>query len=320
MITLLRRMYAVIRWYFRPAIVRRKVIDGVHPPRLRAAPAEDRTFLFNNARNLDRMFEYLGEIWDREWRSLFLSEHSILIKINLNTADPYPASTDPVMLAALLRFLREKNLRRLWVGDCSSVGSVPTKKTVAKAGIMSAIEDMADLLCFDDGPWVSVPISGYYMTEVTVPKVVMEVDRIISLANIKSHGEADFSLGMKLAVGFMHPLERVPLHRDHLREKIPEISLAVQPDLTIIDGRTIFITGGPRRGETARCDTMVVGTDVVKADVAAYRVLVDAKKKNNRISGFTEEPFDMLQFSHARKVGLIKSPVQEVTTIRCDNG
>jgi len=319
MIRLLRRMYAVIRWFFRPAIVRRKVIDGVRSPRLRAMPGKGRTFVFRGTDNLDRMFKGLGEIWDREWRSLFLPEHSILIKINLNTADPYPASTDPVMLTALLGFLRERNLPRLWVGDCSSVRSVPTRKTVAKTGILGAISGMADFLCFDDGPWVSVPIPGRYMKEVTVPRFALEADRIISLANIKSHREADFSLGMKLAVGFVHPVERFPLHRDHLHEKIPEISLAVPPDLTIIDGRTVFITGGPDTGERARCDTVIVGTDIVATDVTAYGILVDAKKKNNRMMGFTDDPFGMVQFAHARDVGLVESPVPRPTIISVED-
>ncbi len=83
-----------------------------------------------------------------------------------------------------------------------------------------------------------------------VKTVVSKYERFIEKfagANIKSHIESDFSFGMKLGVGFVHPLERFPMHRDHLREKIAEINLAVPQDLTIIDGRTTFITGGPDR-------------------------------------------------------------------------
>jgi len=258
------------------------------------------------AGNLEWIFEILEKIWEEHWSSFFLPHHGILIKINLNTADPYPASTDPRMIEGLLRFLHKRNCRRLWVGDCSSIRAVPTRKVAEKTGIIEALSGMASFLAFDEGPWVSVPIQGHCLEKVVVPRVALEADRIISLANMKTHIESDFSLGMKLAVGFVHPLERFALHRAHLREKIAELSLAVPPDLTIIDGRTAFITGGPDRGETARCETVIVGTDVVGADLAAYGVLFEAKKKNNQIGSFTEDPFGMIQFAHAKKLGLIE--------------
>lgn len=312
----LRYIYTMKRWLFRPAILRNMVVEGVHSPRTRSIPpGNSRTFLLAGAKNLETTFEAIGRIWDEHWTSFFSSQHSILIKINLNTADPYPASTDSRMLEGLIRFLYERNCRRLWVGDCSSVRSLPSRKVVAKTGIIEALSEMASFLAFDEGPWVSVPIQGHYLKEVPVPRIALEADRIISLANMKTHIESDFSLGMKLGVGFVHPLERFALHRDHLREKIVEINLAVPPDLTIIDGRTAFITGGPDRGETVRCGTVILGTDLVGADLAAYGVLFDAKKRNNRIGGFTEDPFGMVQFSHAKKMGLIGSSTTRATTV-----
>ena len=312
----LRYIYAMKRWLFRPAILRNMVVEGTHSPRTRSIPpGNSRTFLLAEAKNLERTFDAMEKIWEEHWSSFFLPHHTILIKINLNTADPYPASTDPRMLEGLLRFLHERNFRRLWVGDCSSVRSLPTRKVVAKTGIIEALSEMASFLPFDEGPWVSVPIQGHYLKKVAVPRIALEADRIISLANMKTHIESDFSFGMKLGVGFVHPLERFALHRDHLREKIVEINLAVPPDLTIIDGRTAFITGGPDRGETAGCDAVIVGTDVVGADLAAYGVLFDAKRKNNRIGGFTEDPFGMVQFAHAKKLGLSGSSTTRAATV-----
>jgi len=180
---------------------------------------------------------------------------------------------------------------------------------------MEGLSEMASFLPFDNGPWVSVPIPGYYLKEITVPRIALEADRIISLSNMKFHLESDFSFGMKLGVGFVHPLERSALHRDHLREKIAEINLAVPPDLTIIDGRTAFITGGPDKGETAQCDAVIVGTDVVGADLMAYDILFDSKRKNNQLGVFTEDPFGMVQFSHAKRLGLSGSSTTRAVTV-----
>lgn len=312
----LRRIYAMKRWLLRPAILRNMLVEGTHSPRTRSIPpGNSRPVLLTETGNLEQIFEAIGKIWDEHWGSFFSPQQSILIKINLNTADPYPASTDPRMLEGLLRFLHERNLRRVWVGDCSCVESLPTRKVAAKTGIIKALPETGSFLPFDEGSWVSVPIPGHYLKEITVPRIALEVDRIISLANMKSHIKSDFSFGMKLGVGFVHPMERFPMHRDHLREKIAEINLAVPPDLTIIDGRTAFITGGPNRGETARCNAVIVGADAVEADLMAYHVLFDAKIKNKQLDGFTEDPFGMVQFSHAKKLGLSGSSTTRAATV-----
>ena len=306
---LLRFASSLKRRLFRPAILRRMVREGTHLPRVPALPRESsQTRVLTGMEDPGEVFRAIGPIWDEHWKNLFFPHHDILIKINLNTADPYPASTDPRMLAALIRFLHERNLRRIWVGDCSSVRSLPTRKVVGKTGILEALSGTASFLPFDDGPWVSIPVPGQFLKEITAPRAAMTMDRVIFLANMKTHHQSDFSLGMKLSVGFLHPLERYPLHRDHLREKIAELVLAVPPDLTIIDGRTAFITGGPDRGETARCGAVVVSTDVVRADLAAYSLLYEAKKKHDRVGEFTEDPFGMAQFAHAEKLGLAGSP------------
>ncbi len=76
------------------------------------------------------------------------------------------------------------------------------------------------MVYFDEEPWVKVRVEGQFLQEVTVPRAIYEADRIIYLANLKTHHISDFTFGLKLAVGFMHPLERYPLHRgEHLKQK-----------------------------------------------------------------------------------------------------
>jgi hypothetical protein len=48
----------------------------------------------------------------------------VFIKLSLNSANPYPATTDPWSLAFMLRLLREKGAGRIMAGDSSGVESV----------------------------------------------------------------------------------------------------------------------------------------------------------------------------------------------------
>lgn len=228
----------------------------------------------------------------------------ILIKINLNTADAYPASTDPEFLIALIDAMRDKGYKNLLVGDCSSIGVLPTQRVAAQTGIAEVLRNKSRLICFDNEPWARVNIGGKYLSSAVVPKVVFEVDRIIHLANMKTHSLADFSFGMKLGVGYLHPLERRELHREYLQEKVTELALAVQPDLTVIDGRKAFVCGGPSKGRVEKAGIVLWGENPLAVDVEAYRRLYVLKKNVDCLEGFTEDPFEMRQLQHARQMGV----------------
>ncbi len=115
---------------------------------------------------------------------------------------------------------------------------------------------------------------------------------------------------IKLAVGFMHPLERCALHRDHLQEKIAEINLAVQSDLYIMDARTVMITGGPDFGKTADAGTIMVSSNPLALDLEAYKLLYTLKAENDCLEGFKEDPFSLTQLRHAREIGIGGKPWQ----------
>jgi uncharacterized protein (DUF362 family) len=232
----------------------------------------------------------------------FEKRHRVLIKINLNTALPYPASTDPLMLDAVLTMLTSLGITNIAVGDCSSNDVLPTRGVFGRAGMLPVLQNRAEIVCFDEKEWVSVPIQGIHWDHVSVPKILYEVDRIVYLANVKTHMHADFSMGLKLGVGFLHPALRYDLHREFLQEKVVEIGLAVKPDLIFLDAREPFITGGPNQGDTARANSVLAGRDLLSVDLRGYELLYRLKEENNCLDGFHKNPFEMRQFAHAANV------------------
>jgi uncharacterized protein (DUF362 family) len=292
---------------FRPRVLSGLVTSGSRAPRSRDAFVEQgqsQVYRIVSEGDVQELFQKINALWDNAWGNLFQPEHRILIKINLNTSDPYPASTSPEMLAELVDLLRARGLRRIKVGDCSWNGALPTRNVARQAGITGAVAGKAKMVFFDEGSWVTVPLPGTFLKKVTVPEIALNVDRIIFLANLKTHFLADFTFGLKLAVGFMHPLERSLLHQERLREKVVEINLAVPADLTIIDGRTAFVSGGPARGRAEKAGLVLAGTNPLAVDVEAYRQLYNLKKQHQLEESFSADPFQMIQLSHARECGL----------------
>jgi len=231
----------------------------------------------------------------------FNSRTSVLIKINLNSPQPYPASTSSEMLEAVLQSLLSLGVREICIGDCSGLVHLPTRIVINKKGLGYFKKYGAKIKFFDYGRWVNIAIKGIYFKNIIISEIVYKYDKIINLANLKSHHQAGFSFSTKLLVGFMHPFQRIQLHKDHLQERIAELSMAVQPDISIIDARKIFIDGGPDFGKVAEAKTIIVNDDLFEADLAAYNLLFSVKNQN-RIDDLDENPNNSIFFKHYSRI------------------
>ena len=227
----------------------------------------------------------------------FNPAHSVLVKINLNSANPYPASTSFEMLDVLIRSLIEFGVKNICIGDCSGIMHLPTRKIVSKKKLSYFKKYGAKIKVFDYGRWADVPINGVYFKNIILSGAIYHYDKIINLANLKSHCRSGFSFSTKSLVGFMHPAQRFILHRDHLEERIAEVSLAIKPDISIIDARSIFIDGGPDTGKVAEAKTIIVDNDLLEADLFAYNLLFYLKAQN-KIKDISENPYDNTFFKH----------------------
>lgn len=298
-----------IKWkYFKPRIMRKLVSEGTAPPRPQVCLPESGTALpavyrIAAAQGLEGTMKALERLLQERF-SKKVAGREVLVKFNLNTANCYPASVCPKMLRALVDILLNLGAREVMVGDCCNVRLLPTRKQVKKAGLEQALAGRARVLCFDETPWITVMVPGHYLTRVTVPRLALEAESIVALANLKTHQQAAYTGALKLGVGFMHPLERGPLHREFLQEKVAEINLALQPDLFVMDGRTALITGGPDHGQIAPGNMVLVGDNPVAVDAEAYRLLYSLKEKYGCLEGFAEDPFALPQLSHALKIGV----------------
>jgi uncharacterized protein (DUF362 family) len=307
----LRRLYA-------PRVLTIKHIAGMAAPRHSLLPANPdiaTVWRADSVQSPGDFFSRLEPVWKKQFRLLYPPASRVLIKINLNTADPYPASTSPEMLDGLLSFLQKQGLRNILVGDCSSVSCIPTRKVACKTGILDVVSSRgAEFVCFDQQKWRTVKVPGRHLNEISLPESLWQTDRLIYLANMKTHRLAGFSLGSKLAVGFMHPAERFSLHRDGcLEERISEVALAVTPDLTIIDARLAFVTGGPDKGRIGEPGTILMSNQLMAADLKAYQLLFETKQKLDCPEGLQPDPFTMAQFRHARDLQLC--PWKQIETV-----
>ncbi|HEX77047.1 MAG TPA: DUF362 domain-containing protein [Dehalococcoidia bacterium] len=226
----------------------------------------------------------------------------VMVKPNFNSPDPFPGSTDPLFLSAVLQLLLE-NGAKVVVGESSGGMWRPSRKVARKLGVESLLSKLGvKLILFDDRPrdWVEVKVDGDYIHKVTVPKAAYEADRMVYLPCMKTHSLARFSLSLKLAVGFMHPGERRFLHSGDLEQKAAEVNLVWQPDLIIMDGRKAFVTRGPEKGDLVEPGILMASGDMIAIDVEALKVLASYKARNNLLP----DPYASPQIATAMRHGL----------------
>jgi uncharacterized protein (DUF362 family) len=198
---------------------------------------------------------------------------AVLVKPNFNTADPPPAASDPLFVRAVIELLYEHGAGKVILGESSMVTS-STREVLGKAGMLQAAEEVgAEVICFDEHEFVPVETGGQSLKRVRMAKAGLEAAKIVYVCCLKTHRYADFTMSLKLAMGFVRPRDRIWMHARRLREKLSDLNLVIVPDLIVVDGRRCFITGGPSEGTVREPKVVLASGDRIAIDVEGLKII-----------------------------------------------
>ena len=206
------------------------------------------------------------------------SGESVLIKPNVNSDDPHPGTTNPEVVFEVVNMVRENGAKRIIVADRSNPWW-DTLKAMKKVGIYeAAVKGGAEVVVFSKGDYVKVnpENSHHWPNGFRIPKLVKQVDHIISLPVAKTHIIADFTMGIKNWVGLIPPSDRKYLHlkkKDYFASMLSEIHLARKPSFLVMDATKVFVSGGPSHGDIARPGLVMATSDLVANDVTGLALL-----------------------------------------------
>jgi uncharacterized protein (DUF362 family) len=221
----------------------------------------------------------------------FKPDDSVLLKANYNSDDPYPASTDPDFLVAVVEFFKEEGITNLTLGERSGWPWMPTANVLKEMGVFQTAEALGlPIIDFDSGPWMDVRLGkeARWWDKIGFHKSLKDFDKIVFLPCMKHHFLARFTMSLKLTVGLTHPVDMQHLHADRalgkteepMELKMVEIGLPVAPDLIIMDGRKSFVTGGPDNGEIVEPNVILASGDRLANDVEGLKILQSYPREN----------------------------------------
>lgn len=226
---------------------------------------------------------------------------SVLIKPAVNSGNPYPATTHPAGIKAMIMLLKEKGTKRVIISDLAGIEHVKlspqelhgsTRELMTSCGIaQAAVEAGAELYFPEEEGWNAFfedgPVSGsHWKAGIMMPRILKEVDHIVLMPRCSRHPLAGASLGMKAAVGYWRTDSRLEYHHDAttFHEKTAEantVSILKEKQrliLTVAD--KILATYGPDKGYVvAPHPGLVFSSDsLVAHDMVSLAWLLESRK------------------------------------------
>ncbi len=237
---------------------------------------------------------FLIESSDREGavRSLFgktdlagFLGKSVAVKANFNSPDPFPASTHPDTLTAIITVLKEAGAKEVTLAERSGMGD--TRETLERLGIFDLSKRLGfRVVVLDEEPkedWVKIGHSGtHWLKGFYLPKVLLDSDIVVQTCCLKTHRfGGHFTMSLKNSVGLA--AKRVPggvydymgeLHGSpHQRLMIAEINKFYEVDLVVMDATEAFVSGGPDKGTEVEPGLMLASRDRVAIDAVGVAIL-----------------------------------------------
>lgn len=237
----------------------------------------------------------------------------VLVKPNVNSDVPTPGTTNPEVVGEIVR-LAKSNGAYVIVAD-SSNPRWDALESMKELGIYKAAKDAGadEILGLDDYEWVRVDSkkAENWPRGFRVSKIVFDVDHIINVPNLHTHSITGHSLALKNLVGLIHSTDRFFFHaRKEINEMITEISLAIQPKLTVIEGSKSFLTDGPFSGEIGEPKVYLASFDPVAAEIIGLKLLLKHGAKPKY-----PDPYNNPQTKRALELELNSLKVEKIEKI-----
>ncbi|MBI2954603.1 MAG: DUF362 domain-containing protein [Chloroflexi bacterium] len=200
---------------------------------------------------------------------------TVLIKPNLTLffLAEEGVSTDPRVVAALVRLAKEAGAARVMVGE-SSGGGTRTPEAMDVTGIAEAAKrEGAELVDFHTCEQREVDIKGKIIDRLLLPVPLLDADVVINAPKAKTHHMDFVTCALKNWVGVLRPDVRSAHHDWNTYQEYVDIMAAVRPTLNVVDAIYIGEGDGPGATTGRFYGGILVGTDPVAIDTVVASLM-----------------------------------------------
>ncbi len=166
----------------------------------------------------------------------------------------------------------------LTIGDSPGFGSAVS--VAEKCGIGAIAKELgAKVVSFETSAELKVNSENRIFKRFEVAKDILEADKIVNLAKLKSHGQMLLTMAVKNMFGAVVGLLKPQWHfkagadADLFARMLVELNLAISPTFTILDGICGMEGNGPANGTVRELNILMGGRNCVAIDTVAASLL-----------------------------------------------
>jgi uncharacterized protein (DUF362 family) len=205
---------------------------------------------------------------------------AVLLKANLVGLDPLGVmNTHPAVIAATREAFLRLGASDVFVGDGPAMDrdTFAILESVKLKDFTGPVAGFFRDLNLDDVSRVALPSRASRLKELYLPRTVLGVDFLVSIAKLKTHHWAGVTLSLKnmfgIVPGACYGWPKNVLHWAGIDNSILDINVVARPDFAIIDGIIGMEGNGPIQGTAKPAGVLILGDDPVAVDATACRVM-----------------------------------------------
>ncbi|HOT74698.1 MAG TPA: DUF362 domain-containing protein [Candidatus Wallbacteria bacterium] len=227
----------------------------------------DRNEIYNN---IVRIFGFFGGA-----EKFFGRGEKVLLKPNLLFArkSGEHVTTHPEIVHALCRILKDIGCKII-IGDSPGFSSAIT--VAKKCGIYDSVKNFgAEFVNFEKSVEIKINSEDRIFKKFEVAREIIEADKIVNLAKLKSHGQMLLTMSVKNTFGVVAGLLKPQWHfkagvdAGFFARMLIELNLAVAPVFSILDGVYGMQGNGPANGEARELNILAGSVSSVALDTVA---------------------------------------------------
>ena len=219
----------------------------------------------------------------------------VLLKVNLVSGHDIKrrVTTDPSIVRSVAKIIIDSGATP-FIADSPGIDSF--KSAAEKAGFFDVARELG-IECRELTDPVDLPAhEGADFRHIQVSRQVIEADKVINLAKMKTHGQMYLTMGVKNLFGTIPGRLKagwhynVGLNREKFAALLLDIYMGVKPDFTILDGVIGMDGDGPTSGEPYEFGMIGACVDALSMDFTLckmvggkledYPLYMAAKKRN----------------------------------------
>jgi uncharacterized protein (DUF362 family)/Pyruvate/2-oxoacid:ferredoxin oxidoreductase delta subunit len=202
----------------------------------------------------------------------------ILIKPNVLRASEAKEGivTHPAMLRAVVERVEKMEPASIVVGDNPGLFDYgANEESFRKTGLMEAAGGYYQNIGLDS---VNVPFNTDFLPTVSLSRIVLEADFIISLPKFKTHGLTVLTGAIKNSYGFLPGAQKAKLHKaagspERFHELVVDVFRLRVPDLFIVDGVVGMQGNGPASPDLREIGLILASDNGVALDAVIAEMM-----------------------------------------------